>query len=96
MGAVIDGVIKFPAFPFTASDGSEKVYQGILYEGGSAYYSATNGQIEIVLPSANAFARNMAVAKANTTKREVAKMVFSGVKASKKLNKLFNLTAEIF
>ena len=96
MGAVIDGVIKFPKFPFTASDGSEKVYQGILYEGASGYYSATNGQLEIVLPSANAFARNMAIAKSNTTKREVAKIVFSGVKATKKINKLRNLIAETF
>ena len=96
MGAVIDGVIKFPAFEFESSNGSKKVYQGILYEGASGYYSATNGQIEIVLPGANAFARNMAVAKANTTKREMGKKSFSGVKASKKLNKLFNLTAEIF
>lgn len=96
MGAVIDGVIKFPKFPFTASDGSEKVYQGILYEGASGFYSATNGQLEIVLPGANAFARNMAIAKSNTTKREVAKMVFSGVKATKKINKLRNLIAETF
>jgi hypothetical protein len=38
----------------------------------------------------------MAIAKANTTKREFAKKSFSGVKATKKINKLRNLTAGIF
>jgi hypothetical protein len=38
----------------------------------------------------------MAIAKANTTKREFAKKSFSGAKAAKKINKLRNLTAEIF
>ena len=89
MGAVMDGVIRFPAFSFNASDGSKRAYQGILYEGGSGYYSATNAQLEIVLPSANAFARNMAVAKAKTTQRTALKKSFSGVKVDVKMKKLF-------
>ena len=89
MGAVMDGVIRFPAFSFTVSDGSKRAYQGILYEGGSGYYSATNAQLEIVLPSANAFARNMAVAKAKTTQRTALKKSFSGVKVDVKMKKLF-------
>ena len=84
MGAIVDGVIKFPAFKFANGN-----YQGILYEGGSSYYSATNAQLEIVLPSANAFARNMATAKANTAKRNAIKKSFSGVKVDVKMKKLF-------
>ena len=99
LGKVVDGVITFPAF--NKEDGAllkeGHGFQGYLYGNGEALsYAGTNSKVEIVLPGANAFARNMAIAKANTTKREVGKKSFSGVKASKKLNKLFNLTAEIF
>ncbi|MEE0871541.1 MAG: hypothetical protein U0L52_09280, partial [Bacteroidaceae bacterium] len=71
-------------------------FQAILYMGTSGYLAGMNSKLEIVLPGANTFARNMAIAKANTTKREFAKKSFSGVKATKKINKLRNLTAEIF
>jgi hypothetical protein len=90
MGAIVDGVIKFPAFKF-----ANGIYQGILYEGSGAYYAATNGAIEIILPGSNAFARNMATAKANTAKRNALKKS-SGVKADMKLKKIFNLQAEKF
>ncbi|MBQ5642806.1 MAG: hypothetical protein IIV13_03500 [Bacteroidaceae bacterium] len=90
MGAIVDGVIKFPAFK---SDYG--IYQGILYEGSGAYYAATNGAIEIILPGSNAFARNMATAKANTAKRNALKKS-SGVKANIKLKKIFILQAEKF
>lgn len=91
-GKVVDGVITFPTF--TQKDGS--TFQAILYMGTSGYLAGMNSKMEIVLPGANTFARNMAIAKANTTKREYAKKSFSGVKATKKINKLRNLTAEIF
>lgn len=77
LGKVEEGVITFPVF--AASNGTN--YQGIIYMGSSGYYAGMNGKVEIVLPGANAFARNMAIAKANTTKREMAKKAFSGVKA---------------
>ena len=77
LGKVEEGVITFPVF--AASNGVN--YQGIFYMGGSGYYAGMNGKVEIVLPGANTFARNMAIAKANTTKREMAKKAFSGVKA---------------
>lgn len=37
--------------------------------GESGYLAGMNGKIEITLPGANAFARNMAKAKAENTKR---------------------------
>ena len=91
-GKVVDGVITFPTF--TQKDGS--TFQAILYMGTSGYLAGMNSKMEIVLPGANTFARNMAIAKANTTKREYAKKSFSGVKATKKINKLRNLIAETF
>ena len=97
LGKVVDGVITFPNF--SKEDGKPSAtpgFQAILYMGESGYYAGMNGKMEIVLPGANAFARNMAIAKANTAKREFAKKSFSGVKATKKINKLRNLTAEIF
>lgn len=90
LGKVVEGVITFPTF--TQSNGA--TYQGILYMGESGYLAGMNSKMEITLPGANAFARNMAIAKANTTKREMAKKSFSGVKATKKMKKLFNLTAD--
>ena len=97
LGKVVDGVITFPNF--SKEDGKPSAtpgFQALLYMGESAYYAGMNGKMEIVLPGANTFARNMAIAKANTTKREFAKKSFSGAKATKKIKKLRNLTAEIF
>lgn len=90
LGKVVEGVITFPTF--TQSNGA--TYQGILYMGESGYLAGMNSKMEITLPGANAFARNMAIAKANSTKREIAKKSFSGAKASLKLKKLLNLQAE--
>lgn len=87
LGAVVDGVIKFPTFE---RDGG--IYQGIIFEGESGYYSGMNGKIEIVLPGANAFARNMAKAEANTAKRNLSK---KSVKAEMKMKKIYNLQAEM-
>lgn len=95
LGKVVDGVITFPNF--SKEDGKPSAtpgFQALLYMGDSGYYAGMNGKMEITLPGANAFARNMAIAKANTTKREFAKKSFSGVKATKKLKKLLNLQAE--
>lgn len=90
LGKVAEGVIVFPTF--TQSNGA--TYQAILFMGESGYLAGMNSKMEITLPGANAFARNMAIAKANTTKREFAKKSFSGVKANLKLKKLLNLQAE--
>ena len=90
LGKVAEGVIVFPTF--TQSNGA--TYQAILFMGESGYLAGMNSKMEITLPGANAFARNMAIAKANTTKREMAKKSFSGVKANLKLKKLLNLQAE--
>lgn len=92
LGKVVDGVITFPTFK--QENGS--TFQAILFMGTSGYLAGMNSKLEIVLPGANTFARNMAIAKANTTKREFAKKSFSGVKATKKINKLRNLIAETF
>lgn len=91
LGKVAEGVIAFPTF--TQSNGT--TYQAILYMGESGYLAGMNSKMEITLPGANAFARNMAIAKANTTKREMAKKSFSGAKASLKLKKLLNLQADV-
>lgn len=91
LGKVVDGVIAFPTF--TQSNGD--TYQAILYMGESGFLAGMNSKMEITLPNANAFARNMAVAKANSTKREAAKKSFSGVKANLKLKKLLNLQADV-
>ncbi|MBR2459273.1 MAG: hypothetical protein IKB39_08180 [Bacteroidaceae bacterium] len=90
LGKVVEGVITFPTF--TQSNGA--TYQAIIYMGESGYLAGMNSKMEITLPGANAFARNMAIAKANSTKREIAKKTFSGTKASLKLKKLLNLQAE--
>lgn len=92
LGKVVDGVITFPTF--TQSNGSN--YQGVIFMGESGYLAGMNGKIEITLPGANAFARNMAKAKAENTKREAIKKSFSGAKASLKLNKILKLQAEKF
>lgn len=92
LGKVVDGVITFPTF--TQSNGSN--YQAILFMGDSGYLAGMNGRMEIVLPGANAFARNMAKAKAENTKREAIKKSFIGAKASLKLNRILKLQAEKF
>ena len=84
LGKVVDGVITFPTF----TQDSGATFQAILYMGSSGYLAGMNGKMEIVLPGANAFARNMAIAKANTTKREFAKKSFSGVKTGLKMQNL--------
>ena len=71
-------------------------YQGTFYDGGSAYYSWTNSKIEIVLPGANAFARNMAKAKANSSVRNAGKQSPAGIKASRKRAKFLNRTVEVY
>ena len=89
LGKVVDGVITFPNFSKEGGKPSETPgFQAILYMGESGYYAGMNGKMEIVLPGANAFARNMAIAKANTTKREFAKKSFSGVKTGLKMHNL--------
>ena len=97
LGSVVEGVIKFPVLGYKDQQGEVRAYQGVYYEGANGpYYSAPNGKVEIVLPGANAFARNMAKAKANTAKRTALKKSFSGVKAEMKRMKLFNRTVETF
>lgn len=91
LGKVAEGVIVFPTF--TQSNGA--TYQAILFMGESGYLAGMNSKMEITLPGANTFARNMAIAKANTTKREMAKKSFSGAKANLKLKKLLNLQADV-
>jgi hypothetical protein len=54
-----------------------------------------NSKFEITLPSANAFARNMAKAKSQVSKKNISKKSISAVKAEKKFNKLFNRQVEI-
>ena len=84
LGKVVEGVIKFPTFSREdgkVTDGAG--YQGILYKGGSPYYSGINSMIEIILPEANAFARNMAKAKANSSVRNANKLSATGIKANK-------------
>ena len=96
LGSVVEGVIKFPVLGYKDQQGEVRAYQGVYYKGANGpYYSALNGKVEIVLPGANAFARNMAKAKANTAKRTALKKSFSGVKAEMKRMKLFNLQAEM-
>ena len=95
-GKVIDSAIMFPTF--TAKNEQQTKYQGYLYMGESGYYAGMNSKIEIVLPSANTFARNMAIAKANTTKRNFSKNSFSGklmdVKHMKAISHTIETTVE--
>ena len=92
LGSVTEGTITFPVI-----DNKGVNMQGYVYANGELFnYAGMNGKIEIVLPGSNAFARNMATAKANTAKRTALKKSLSGVKEIMKLNKLRNLTAEIF
>lgn len=84
LGKVVEGVIKFPTFSREdgeVTDGA--VYQGRRYKGETPYYSGINSMIEIILPEANAFARNMAKAKANSSVRNANKLSATGIKANK-------------
>ena len=81
LGKVSEGVIVFPTF--TQSNGT--TYQGILFMGESGYLAGINSKMEITLPSSNAFAKNIAKAKANITKRNSLKKSFFGVKADKRM-----------
>ena len=92
-GKVIEGVVKFPTF--TAKNEKQTKYQGYTYMGESGYYAGMNSKIEIVLPVANAFARNMAKAMANTAKRNLSKSSLSAAKAEMKMKKIYNLQAEM-
>ena len=92
-GKVIEGVVKFPTF--TAKNEQQTKYQGYTYMGESGYYAGMNSKIEIVLPVANAFARNMAKAMANTAKRNLSKSSLSAAKAEMKMKKIYNLQAEM-
>ena len=92
-GKVIEGVVKFPTF--TAKNEQQTKYQGYTYMGESGYYAGMNSKIEIVLPGANAFARNMAKAMANTAKRNLSKSSLSAAKAEMKMKKIYNLQAEM-
>jgi hypothetical protein len=89
LGVVKEGVITFPTF--TQSNGA--TYQGILFMGSSGYLAGMNSKMEITLPGANAFAKNMAKAKANAAKRTSLKKSFSGVKAEMKKKVLLNQKA---
>lgn len=97
LGSVVEGVIKFPVLGYEDQQGEVRAYQGVFYEGANGpYYSALNGKVEIVLPGANAFARNMAKAKANTTKRSAIKKSFFSAKDGLKFNRILNRTVETF
>ena len=92
LGSVVEGTITFPLI-----DNRGTKIQGYVFADGELFnYAGMNGKIEIVLPGSNAFARNMATAKANTAQRTALKKSFSGVKAEMKRMKLFNRTVETF
>ena len=97
LGKAVDGVIKFPTFSKETGEPTDGAgYQGTRYMGEGAYYSGINSKIEIVLPGANAFARNMAKAKVNNSVRNAGKLSPAGIKASRKRAKFFNRTVETF
>ena len=77
LGTLKDGVITFPVF--TTEDGLN--YQGLLWLGNSGYYTGTNGEIEIELPGASAYATSLARAKANLTKKAAKRAHVRGTKA---------------
>lgn len=97
LGSVVEGVIKFPVLGYKDQQGEVRAYQGVYYEGANGpYYSALNGKVEIVLPGANAFARNMAKAKANSTKRGTIKKSCSGIKVDNKRINPLNRTIDAY
>lgn len=92
LGSVVEGTITFPLI-----DNRGTKIQGYVYADGELFnYAGMNGKIEIVLPEANAFAHNMAKAKANSTKREAIKKSFSGIKASRKRAIFLNRAVEVY
>jgi hypothetical protein len=79
LGSVVDGVIKFPLLSNGSAD-----FQGYVYGGGKLInYAGMNNKIEITLPSANAFAKNMAKAKAKVSAAKIQKGKISAKKAEK-------------
>lgn len=79
LGSVVDGVIKFPLLSNGSAD-----FQGYVYGGGELFnYAGKNNKIEITLPSANAFAKNMAKAKAKVSAAKIQKGKISAKKAEK-------------
>ena len=96
LGSVVEGVIKFPVLGYEDQQGEVRAYQGVLYKGANGpYYCAFNGKVEIVLPGANAFARNMAKAKTNTTKRSAIKKSFFSAKDGLKFNRILKRAVEV-
>ena len=90
-GTLQEGVIKFPVF--TTKQGVN--YQGyVTLDGKLTYYAGMYGKVEITLPTSNAFAQNMAKAKAKVSAMNAKKGNFCGVKAEKKMKKLLGETVE--
>ena len=90
-GTLQEGVIKFPVF--TTKQGVN--YQGyVTLDGKLSYYAGMNGKVEITLPTSNAFAQNMAKAKAKVSATNAKKGNFCGVKAETKMKKLLGETVE--
>lgn len=90
LGKVVDGVITFPTF----TQNNTTNYQGVLFMGNSGYLVGMNSKIEVTLPNANTFARNMAKAKADNVKRNALRSAFSGVKVSVNPRKMYNFQVE--
>ena len=67
LGTVASGVITFPTFEQEGEDGVTK-FQGVVYMGSSGYLAGINEKMEIVLPGASAYARNLAKAKSTITR----------------------------
>lgn len=83
-GTLADGVIKFPLL----SNSSGAKFQGYVYGAGELInYAGMNGKFEITLPSANAFAKNMAKARTKVSSLEVQKGSLSAVNVEKVFSK---------
>ena len=83
-GTLADGVIKFPLL----SNSSGAKFQGYVYGAGELFnYAGMNGKFEITLPSANAFAKNMAKARTKVSSLEVQKGSLSAVNVEKVFSK---------
>ena len=97
LGKVLEGVVMFPTFSMETGGPTDGAgYQGRLYRVDGAYYSGTNSKIEIVLPGANAFARNMAKAKADSSVRNAGKLSPAAIKASRKRARFLNRAVEVY
>ena len=97
LGKVLEGVVMLPTFSMETGGPTDGAgYQGRLYRVDGAYYSGTNSKIEIVLPGANAFARNMAKAKADSSVRNAGKLSPAGIKASRKRARFLNRAVEVY